>query len=163
MLVLGVDPGLTRCGYCCVEERGGVQSALAAGVVRTSPSDAPPDRLAEIQKEVSSLIEELRPNAVAVERLIFGANARTAIRVAQAAGVVMAEAAKAGVMVREFPPSEIKLAVCGYGRADKQQVTRMVQSLLGLTQPLRPPDVSDAAAVALCYLAHSRSTPAAAR
>lgn len=122
----------------------------------STPADDPlPHRLAEIQQEVRALIEEWRPEAVAVERVLFQVNVRTAMGVGQSSGVVMAEAARQGVPVVEYSPNEIKSAVAGYGGADKEQVATMVQRLLGLPAPPRPADAADAAAVALCHLARS--------
>lgn len=155
MLVIGVDPGLTRCGYCCVEGGRGSQRALAAGVIRTSKAAPRSVRLAELQQEIVRLFEEYPPDVVAVEQVFFQANVRTAVGVAQAAGVVMAEAANAGAEVSEYSPTEVKMAVCGYGRADKEQVSRMVQTLLALPERLKLADISDAAAVALCCLANN--------
>jgi crossover junction endodeoxyribonuclease RuvC len=159
VFVLGVDPGLSRCGYGCVEQRGRTQRAVAAGVITTPPSNAVPERLAELQREIRVLIAELRPQVVAIERVLFQVNVRTAMSVGQAAGVVMAEAASAGCTVVEYSPNEVKEAVAGWGAATKQQVERMVQTLLGIEQPLRPIDAADAVALALCHLAR---TPAAA-
>jgi crossover junction endodeoxyribonuclease RuvC len=153
VFVLGVDPGLSRCGYGCVEQRGRTQRAVAAGVITTSPALAVPERLAELQHEVRSLLAELRPSVVAIERVLFQVNVRTAMSVGQAAGVVMAEAVSAGCAVVEYSPNEVKEAVAGWGAASKEQVERMVQTLLGIAQPLRPIDASDAVAIALCHLA----------
>jgi crossover junction endodeoxyribonuclease RuvC len=153
VFVLGVDPGLSRCGYGCVEQRGRTQRAVAAGVITTSPALAVPERLAELQHEVRSLLVELRPSVVAIERVLFQVNVRTAMSVGQAAGVVMAEAVSAGCAVVEYSPNEVKEAVAGWGAASKEQVERMVQTLLGIAQPLRPIDASDAVAIALCHLA----------
>ena len=153
MFVLGVDPGLSRCGYGCVEQRGRTQRAVAAGVITTSPAMAVPERLAELQHEIRALLVELRPSVVAIERVLFQVNVRTAMSVGQAAGVVMAEAVSAGCAVVEYSPNEVKEAVAGWGAASKEQVERMVQTLLGITQPLRPIDASDAVAIALCHLA----------
>jgi crossover junction endodeoxyribonuclease RuvC len=155
VFVLGVDPGLSRCGYGCVEQRGRSQRAVAAGVIVTAPSHAVPARLAELQREVRALIADVRPAAVAIERVLFQVNVRTAISVAQAAGVVMAEAAAAGCDVVEYSPNEVKEAVAGWGAASKEQVERMVQSILGIDHPLRPVDASDAIALALCHLARA--------
>ena len=159
MFVLGIDPGLSRCGYSCLTGRGSATRAVAAGLLTTPPDDPIPQRLASLQREIRSLLAELRPDVVALERVLFQVNVRTAMGVGQAAGVVMAEAVGAGCEVVEYSPNQVKQAVSGDGAASKEQVTRMVQMLLGLDEPLRPPDVSDAAAVALCHLAQS---PAAA-
>lgn len=155
MFVLGVDPGLSRCGYGCVEQRGRSQRAVAAGVIATAPSLPLPERLAELQREFRALLVELRPAVVAVERVLFQVNVRTAMSVGQASGVIMAEAAAAGCQVAEYSPNEVKEAVAGWGAATKQQVERMVQTLLGIDQPLRPVDAADAVALALCHLARS--------
>lgn len=154
MFVLGVDPGLSRCGYGLVQA-GRRHRAVMAGVVRTAATDAVPDRLWQLRGDIRQLLTEHRPAVVAVERVLFQVNVRTAIPVAQAAGVVMVEAVDAGCQVVEYSPNQIKQTVTGMGGADKDQVHRMVQTLLGLTQPLKPVDAADALAVALCHLAHS--------
>lgn len=153
MFVLGIDPGLSRCGYGCVTRTGRKHRAVAAGVLRTDPATATPQRLAELQREVRLLIAEFEPEVVAVERVLFQTNVRTAMGVGQASGVVMAEAAAAGCDVIEYSPNEVKSAVAGWGGADKDQMERMVQTLLGLEVALRPVDAADAIAVALCHLA----------
>lgn len=152
MFVLGIDPGLSRCGYGALHG-GRRPRAVAAGVIRTDPDLDRPVRLAELQAEIRSLLAELRPDVVAVERVLFQHNVSTAMGVGQASGIVMAEGATAGCAVVEYSPNEVKEAVAGWGGADKHEVGRMVATLLGLDGPLRPPDVSDAVAVALCHLA----------
>ena len=160
MFVLGVDPGLTRCGYGAVRRDGGRLRAEAAGVL-TTPSSAPlPERLGELQRNLRDLLSELRPDAVAVERIFFQANVRTAMSIGQASGVILAEAVAAGCAVVEYTPTQVKSAVTGSGSADKQQVQRMVQSLLGLAAPPRPADAADALALALC---HHAAAPLQAR
>ena len=159
MFVLGIDPGLSRCGYSCLSGRGTATRAVAAGVVTTSPQEQVPWRLATLQREIRGLLSELSPAVVALERVLFQVNVRTAMGVGQAAGVVMAEAVAAGCDVVEYSPNQVKQAVCGDGAASKDQVAQMVQMLLGLPEPLRPADVSDAAAVALCHLAQSPTAP----
>ena len=157
MLVLGIDPGLSRCGYGAVVHARR-PCAVAAGVITTDTSLDRAIRLAELQAEIRSLIGELQPDTVAVERLLFKRNVSTAMTVSQAAGVVMAEAATAGCSVAEYSPNEVKQAVAGYGRADKHEVTAMVQRLLGLTHRLYPADAADAVAVALCHIARTPGT-----
>ena len=117
-------------------------------------------RLAELQSDVRSLIADLRPDVVAVERVLFQRNVATAMSVGQAVGVVMAESARAGCQVVEYSPNEVKEAVAGWGGADKQEIAEMVRVLLGLGELLQPADASDAVAVALCHLA--RVGPSAA-
>ncbi|MFP3899620.1 MAG: crossover junction endodeoxyribonuclease RuvC [Acidimicrobiia bacterium] len=153
MFVLGVDPGLSRCGYGVVERVGRRPRAVAAGVVRTDPALDVPRRLAALQSELRTLVAEHRPDVVVVERLLFQVNVRSAIPVAQAAGLAMVEAVAAGSEVVEYSPNEVKQAVAGHGGADKHQVQRMVQALLGIATPLRPADAADAVALALCHLA----------
>ena len=128
---------------------------MAIGVIRTSPSDALPQRLAELQLELRALMAELQPDVVAVERIFFQNNVRTAMSVGQASGLAMAEAVAAGCEVAQYSPNEVKLAVAGDGAADKAQVQAMVQRLLRLASPPKPADAADAAALALCHLAHA--------
>jgi crossover junction endodeoxyribonuclease RuvC len=138
-----------------VQPRGASAQARALGVI-TTPTDRPlPERLAELQSEVQALLTELRPAVVAVERVFFQVNVRTAMSVGQASGIVMAEAASRGIEVVQYSPNQVKQAVAGYGGADKRQVQRMVQTLLGLAAPPEPPDAADAAALALCHLAYN--------
>ena len=153
MFVLGIDPGLSRCGYGCVRREGGRTTAVAIGVLRTPPTAAVPDRLGELQREIRGLLVELRPAVVAVEKVFFQANTSTAMSVAAASGVVMAEAVNAGCQVSLYTPNQVKEAVAGYGAASKEQMQRMVQTLLGLTAPPKPADAADAVAIALCHLA----------
>ncbi|CAN5817841.1 crossover junction endodeoxyribonuclease RuvC [soil metagenome] len=164
VFVLGIDPGLSHCGYGAVRATGRGPSAQAIGVIRTSPVLELPARLAELQGELRSLIAELAPDVVAVERVFFQNNVRTAMSVGQASGLAMAEAVAAGCVVTQYSPNEVKLAVAGDGAADKAQVQQMVQRLLGLATPPKPADAADAAALALCHLAHApvRSRLAAA-
>ncbi len=154
MFVLGIDPGVSRCGYGCVEGRPGAPPrAVAAGVLTTPPSDPLPERLAVLDRELRRLVADLHPSVVAVERLFFQTNARTAMSVGQASGLALAAAAQAGCEVVQYTPNEVKQAVAGYGSAPKEQVQRMVQSLLRLAEAPRPPDAADALALALCHLA----------
>jgi len=158
MFVLGIDPGLSRCGYGVVTRRGGSLVAVAGGVI-SSPHTMPlPDRLRTLSDELRALVAEFRPDAVVVERVFFQVNARTAMATGQAAGVALVAAAEAGCEVAlPYPTSaytsnEVKQALVGYGSATKDQVQRMVASVLGLSEPPRPPDVADALALAACHL-----------
>lgn len=116
---------------------------------------AVPERLAELQVDIRALLVEHRPEVVVIERVLFQVNVRTAISVAQAAGIAMAEAVAAGCQVIEYSPNQVKQAVAGVGGATKDQMERMVQTLLGIAHPLRPVDAADAVALALCHLAHA--------
>ncbi|MHB8466754.1 MAG: crossover junction endodeoxyribonuclease RuvC [Acidimicrobiales bacterium] len=157
MFVMGIDPGLTRCGYGVVR-RG--MHAIAAGVIATSPDDGVPARLAILGRELRALMAEYSPAVVVVERVLFQANARTAMAVGQASGMALAAASDAGAEVVQYSPNEVKLAVTGYGAATKAQVQTMVQRLLSLEKTPKPADVADALALAICHLAHA---PLAAR
>ncbi len=156
--MLGIDPGLTRCGYAVIRagQRGGGQ-AVSLGVIRTDPALGVPRRLGELKRELALLFDEFSPGVLAVERLFFQNNLQSAVGVAQAAGLAMAEGATRGIPVVEYSPNQVKAAVTGDGRADKAMVQSMVQILLGLSAPPQPADAADAAALALCHLAHDPS------
>jgi crossover junction endodeoxyribonuclease RuvC len=154
--VLGIDPGVSRCGYGAVTAEGSGLCALAFGVIRTPPSDPLPERLAALQTELEALVAELRPVAVAVERVFFQVNVRTAMSVGQASGLALAVAARAGVAVCQYTPNEVKQAVAGYGAAGKAQVQDMVTRLLHLPEAPKPPDAADALALAICHLSAGR-------
>lgn len=160
MFVLGIDPGLTRCGFGVVEgsfEAVESFAARRAGVVETAKADRVEDRLGQLSEELAALIGEVKPDVVVVERVFYQRNARTAISVAQASGVAIALAGAAGAAVRQFTSQEVKLAVTGYGAASKSQVQAMVARLCGLSEPPRPPDVADALALAITYLVTERT------
>lgn len=151
--MLGIDPGLTRCGYAVLRSSGSTVRPIALGVIRTPPSDELPQRLAALKAELVSLLHEYRPFAVAVEQVFFQNNVRTAMSVGQASGLALAEAATFGCDVVQFTPNQVKDSIAGWGGADKAQVTKMVQARLGLSTAPKPADAADAAALALCYLA----------
>ncbi len=152
--VLGIDPGLTRCGYAAVDANGpGSGVAVALGVIRTPVHDALPWRLAMLREEFARLIDEYTPDVVAVEQVFFQVNVRTAMGVGQASGLALAEAAHAGCDVVQYTPNQVKDAVAGWGAAPKEQVQRMVKARLGLSTLPQPADAADAAALALCHLA----------
>jgi crossover junction endodeoxyribonuclease RuvC len=152
VFVLGIDPGLSRCGYGVVTTRGGTMTAVAGGVISTDPSVALPDRLCTLSEELRALVAEFHPESVVVERVFFQVNARTAMATGMAAGVALVAAAEAGCEVAQYTSNEVKQALVGYGGASKDQVQRMVASVLGLADPPSPPDVADALALAACHL-----------
>jgi len=152
MFVMGVDPGLSRCGYGVVARRGHVLTAAAGGVIATPPDMPLPDRLRTLADELRSLVADFRPDTVVVERVFFQVNARTAMATGQAAGVALMAAAESGCEVVQYTSNEVKQALVGYGSATKDQVQRMVASVLRLDAPPRPPDVADALALAVCHL-----------
>jgi crossover junction endodeoxyribonuclease RuvC len=153
MRVLGIDPGLTRCGLGVVEGSvGRPLTMLEVGVVRT-PAELPlPLRLCRIEAEIEQWLDRHRPEAVAVERVFSQHNVKTVMGTAQASGIAVVAAARRGIPVALHTPSEVKAAVSGSGRADKQQVAVMVTRLLGLAEPPRPADAADALALAICHI-----------
>ena len=153
MRVLGVDPGLTRCGLGVVE--GGLGQPLrmiAVGVVRTPPSDDPAERLLTLQTEIDEWLASYEPDAVAVERVFAKANIKGIMGTAQASAVPMLAAARLGLPLALYTPTEVKAAVTGSGRADKTQVTSMVTRILRLDTPPKPADAADALALAICHV-----------
>jgi len=159
VIVLGIDPGVANTGYGVVAHHGGRLVALDGGVVETPPGAAAGARLAAIFDRMGALMDAYRPDAVAVEDLYFGANARSAFAVGQARGVVVLAAGQRGIRCASYTPQQVKGAVCGSGRAAKDQVQRMVQVLLALPEPPRPDHAADALAVAIC---HANGAPMAA-
>jgi crossover junction endodeoxyribonuclease RuvC len=153
MFVLGIDPGLSRCGYGLVQRGAdGGFVATSAGVIETDPHMVLPERLLIVQRELAALIAELQPAAMALERVFFQVNARTAMSVGQVSGLALAAAAAAGCEIVEYTSNEVKQAIVGYGAATKEQVQKMVARHLGLAEQPRPPDVADALALAICHL-----------
>jgi crossover junction endodeoxyribonuclease RuvC len=151
--VLGVDPGLTRCGVGVVDGRPGRPCALVhVDVIRTDAGADLADRLLLLSRELTRHIAEHRPEAVAVERVFAQHNVRTVMGTAQAGAVAVLAAAEAGLPVRMYTPSEVKAAITGSGQADKQQMTAMVTRLLRLTQAPKPADAADALALAICHV-----------
>jgi crossover junction endodeoxyribonuclease RuvC len=149
--VLGIDPGTAACGYGIVHESGSRLRAARFGWWRT-PADQPPEqRLRTIFDGVIALIEEFEPAAVALEESFVGVDARTALSVGQARGAVLVAAASKDIACVEYAPARVKQAVCGYGRAEKAQVQRMVTAILALDSPPKPHHASDALAVAICH------------
>jgi crossover junction endodeoxyribonuclease RuvC len=149
--VIGIDPGTAACGYGIVHESDGRLRAIDHGWWKTSAADRPELRLKTIFDAVAGLIKEHRPHAVALEESFVGVDARTALSVGQARGAVMVAAASAGVECAEYPPARVKQVVCGYGRAEKQQVQKMVKAILGLEAEPTPTHAADALAVAICH------------
>jgi crossover junction endodeoxyribonuclease RuvC len=149
VIILGIDPGTAAIGYGIVERSGSRLRAVDYGCLTTSADRSMPERLLEIHQLVDELIALHQPSIVAVERLFFSKNAQTAIAVGQARGVVLLAAAQHAKPVREATPNEVKSAIAGYGAADKEQVQRMVQLVLGMSELPRPDDAADALAIAV--------------
>jgi crossover junction endodeoxyribonuclease RuvC len=149
--VLGIDPGTAACGYGIVHSSGGRIRAIDHGQWQTSARDLPHDRLLTIFEGVRGLVAAHEPDAVALEESFVGADARIALSVGQARGAVLVAAASAGVVCAEYAPARVKQAVCGYGRAEKGQMQRMVRLILGLDAEPRTSHAADALAVAICH------------
>lgn len=155
-VILGIDPGYAIMGYGAVSESGSSLRAIAYGVVTTPATLAFPDRLLQLHRELTRLIGELRPAAVAIERLYFAKNTKTALDVSQARGVILLTCMQHGLPVHEYTPMQVKQAVCGHGGADKRQVQKMVQLLLRLDTIPHPDDAADALAIAIAGLRPGR-------
>lgn len=164
MRIIGFDPGLTRAGYGIVEERGGRLRSVEHGTLR-AVGETPPEQLASLRARLIEAIDRTGPAAMAIERVFFNRNVRTAARTLQASGVAQCLAAERGLPVYEYGPLEVKRAVVGVGNADKQQVMFMMKRILSLTADLKEPDAADALALAVAAL-HGRpwlTAPAAIR
>lgn len=151
-LVMGIDPGLTRCGLSVVRTgRGRAVVPVAVGVVRTPSDEEVSSRLRRLADAVDGWMADYRPDVVAIERVFERGNVSTVMNTAHASGVLMLSAARRGLSVHQYTPSEVKKAVSGNGRADKRQMTNMVTRILGLSEPPKPADAADALALAICH------------
>jgi crossover junction endodeoxyribonuclease RuvC len=157
MIILGIDPGTAMLGYGLIERTGPRLRAIDFGVVSTSSRLTLPERLEAIHLALTDLIELHKPEIMGVERLFFTKNAQTAFAVGQARGVVLLAAAEHCIDVREATPNEVKVATAGHGAADKEQVQRMVQAVLGLAELPEPDDAADALAIAICVANRERA------
>jgi crossover junction endodeoxyribonuclease RuvC len=151
-IALGIDPGTAVVGYAVVEAHGNELKMIACDVITTPSTMSMPERLQHIYLRLNEIITTYRPNESAIEELFFAKNARTALTVGQARGVVMLALANGGLAISEYTPKQVKQAVTGYGGANKEQVGEMVRILLHLKSIPRPDDAADAAAVAICHL-----------
>ncbi|MCP1387187.1 crossover junction endodeoxyribonuclease RuvC [Corynebacterium sp. TA-R-1] len=150
--VMGIDPGLTRCGLSMVQAGRGRQIIpVAVGVVRTPSSAELAERLLRISNAVGDWMDEYKPDVVAMERIFERGNVSTVMHTAHAVGVMVLAAAERGIPVHEYTPSEVKKAISGNGRADKKQMTNMITRILGLGEPPKPADAADALAIAVCH------------
>ena len=162
--VLGIDPGLSRCGYgAIVRESSARVRAVCCGVLRTDPELELPQRLAILADDLESLLRDVQPVVVVVERVLFQVNARTAISVGQASGLALMTAARHGIPVIQYSPNEVKLAIAGDGGAGKDEVAAMVVRMLKLQTTPKPADATDALALALCHAWRARVPAASAR
>lgn len=151
MLILGVDPGTATTGYGLIEQNNGNLKLIDYGVILTAPKQALETRLELLYDQLISIIDKYKPDEVAVEELFFSNNAKTAIAVGQARGVILLAAKKSDVLLSEYTPNQVKNGICGYGGADKKQVQKMVQMILKLDEIPHPDDAADALAIAICH------------
>lgn len=151
MIVMGIDPGTAITGYGVVEVKSNRHIVLGYGAIRTTTKQSTAARLETIYSELRARIAEFRPDCLAVEELFFNKNVSTALAVGQARGVALLAGAHAGLPVAEYTPLQVKMAVTGYGRADKEQVAYMIKMLLGLADVPKPDDVTDALAICVCH------------
>ena len=153
MRVLGVDPGLTRCGLAIVDEAPGRKVILKSVMVfRTPATDALADRLLQLDNALKEIIKEYKPDVVAVEQVFSQHNLKSVMGTAQAAGLAMDNGARSGCQVFTYTPTQVKASVTGSGKADKRQIGRMIAKICGLSSPPEPADASDAVALAICHL-----------
>ena len=157
MMILGIVPGTAITGYGLVEKQGNHLKRIAFGAILTTPETPTALRLHQIYCQLKTIIEQYRPDMMAVEQLFFNKNVRTALTVGQARGVVLLAGAEAGLDIMEYTPLQVKMAVVGYGRAEKKQVQEMVRMLLCLNEIPKPDDAADALAIAICH-AHSHKS-----
>lgn len=150
--ILGIDPGTATTGWAVVEEKKGESKLIACGCVNTSKINSDADRLVEIGKDIEALLEKYKPAEAAIEDLFFFKNLKTAITVAQARGVILYEIKKNCIPLFSYTPLQVKQALTGYGRADKNQMQEMVKSILKLRRIPKPDDAADAVAIAICHL-----------
>jgi len=150
--VLGIDPGVASVGWAVVRGKNDSVSFQQAGCIKTSKLDLFGKRLELIYQAINAIIKKYHPDVIAIEQLFFYKNVKTAIAVSQARGVILLAAEQAGLPITEFTPLEVKQAVCGYGRAEKQQIQKMIKVLLQLEKIPQPDDAADALAIAVCSL-----------
>lgn len=151
MIIIGVDPGTATTGFGVLKKEGQKHIVIDYGIIPTPAKTPLHDRLDTIFSELTKIINKYKPDHIAVEELFFAANAKTAIAVGHARGVILLAGKKKGLSVFEYTPLEVKMALTGYGRADKNQVQQMVKSLLSLKEIPKPDDAADALAVAICH------------
>lgn len=151
MIILGIDPGIATTGYGVIEKKGSSFNLITYGVISTKPDQPLPKRLDLLFCDLTTLIATHSPTHIAIEELFFNTNAKTALIVGQARGVILLCAEKNNKTIAGYTPLQVKMSVCGYGRADKKQVQYMVQKLLNLKEKPKPDDAADALAIAICH------------
>lgn len=157
MIIMGIDPGLAIVGYGIIRVKNGLK-CLDYGVIETSPSLLKEERLKRIYLETSKLLKKYNPKILAVENVYFFKNAKTITSVSEAKGVILLAAAKKKIKIQEIPPPQVKMIVCGYGRAEKKQIEKKVKRILKLKELPKPDDAADALAIAICCLRLKKAT-----
>jgi len=150
MTILGIDPGIADTGYGIIEKKSGKFIFVECGTIKTSSKQELPQRLENLYKDLTTIIKKYKPKQIGVEELFFAKNAKTAITVSHARGVILLVAKQAKAEIREFTPLQIKQALTGYGRAEKNQIQQMVKTILNLDKIPKPDDAADALAIAIC-------------
>lgn len=151
MLIMGIDPGTATTGYALLRAKNDKFEIIDFGIIKTEPKDENADRLCQICEDIEALVKEYKPDNAAIEELFFAKNVKTGIAVAQARGAMIATLTRLKVPIAEYKPVEVKSSICGNGQAEKSQVGRMVQMILGLSAPITPDDASDAIAIAITH------------
>lgn len=156
MRVLAIDPGYGRCGVAIVEKNSGKDTYVYSDCIETAATAPFEERLGSVAAEIGRLIEKFSPNTIALEKLYFNNNAKTAMQIAEVRGAILREAHAARISVSEYTPGQIKSATTGHGKADKKQITQMIHMLLKIEKPIKLDDEYDALAVGITHLAHVR-------
>jgi crossover junction endodeoxyribonuclease RuvC len=156
LIILGIDPGTARCGLGVIEKKGNSLKAVSYGLIESDKERPQAERLEVVFVEVKRAIKRHKPDVVAVEKLFFVKNVTSGMKVSEARGVILLGAQLAGVEIREYSPVEVKMALTGYGMADKKQVLTMTKSILGMKETPKPDDVADALAIAICCAGSSK-------
>jgi crossover junction endodeoxyribonuclease RuvC len=150
MIILGIDPGTARTGYGIIEKKGNSLRTIKFGLIETSKDAPQPERLGAVHDGIVKLIRKFKPDAIAVEKLFFNKNAKTVMSISESRGVILLAAVKCGIGIFEYTPLQVKMALTGYGMAQKGQVERMTRALLNLKEIPKPDDIADALAIAVC-------------
>ena len=160
MIIAGIDPGTATTGFGIVEKDGKDLKHISHGIISTDKNLAQGKRLAIIERGILGLVKQFKPDVMVVEKLFFFKNLKTALPVSEARGIILLTATKKKLVIEEYTPLQVKMTICGYGRAEKQQVQKMVQVILKLENIPKPDDAADALAIAICYAVENKSLKA---
>ncbi len=160
MIIAGIDPGTATTGFGIVEKDGKDLKHISHGTISTDKNLAQGERLAILERGILGLVKQFKPDVMVVEKLFFFKNLKTALPVSEARGIILLTATKKKLVIEEYTPLQVKMTICGYGRAEKQQVQKMVQVILKLENIPKPDDAADALAIAICYAVENKSLKA---